>query len=181
MLSGICVTLSSSKKATVKRGTVVFFCALLLTALTEWLYLSGREDATVQIQWGVLHLIGFSMMVYPFIKELPAKIRLVCGTAIVIVGYYLTENVRFLSPYFFPLGLKPLHFNAMDYFPIMPHFGWFLIGSALGTWLYSSGLTRLPKVNENGIVIRFFCFLGRQSLWIYMIHQPVLYLIIKNL
>ena len=180
VLSGICVTLSDSVRATIKRGAIVFCCGLILTALTEWLYLSDREDAHVLIQWGVLHLLGFSMMVYPLCRKLPAWVRLASGAAITGVGYYLLANYRVLCKYLFPLGLKPLHFIAMDYFPIMPHFGWFLIGSALGTWLYASRKTRLPGVNEDGLLIRSLCFLGRHSLAIYMIHQPLLYVLIKQ-
>jgi uncharacterized membrane protein len=52
--------------------------------------------------------------------------------------------------------------------------GWFLLGTVLGRTLYRKKETLLPAVNEKNAVIRFFSFCGRQSLLIYLLHQPLL-------
>jgi uncharacterized membrane protein len=59
--------------------------------------------------------------------------------------------------------------------------GWFMLGTVLGRTLYRDRQTRLPRVNEQAAPIRFFCFCGRQSLWIYLVHQPLLYAIVAIL
>ena len=65
-------------------------------------------------------------------------------------------------------------FISSDYFPLLPNLGYFLLGSALGKTLYRKKESLLPKVNEKNILIRFFAGCGRQSLWLYLLHQPVL-------
>ena len=177
VISGICVYFSHSS---FRRGLIVFACGMSLTAATYWLYLSGREDDIVLIRWGVLHMIGFCMIVYPVFKKLPDRIKLLLGAAIVIAGYYLALNVRVHNPWLFPLGLKTIHFRDWDIFAILPHLGWFLIGNALGSVLYhKTPKTLLPSVNTDLLPIRFFCWLGRNSLVFYMIHLPVLYCLAK--
>ena len=68
LVSGICTALST--KNTFKRGLVVFGCGVLITLARLALYnQSGNKyDLTF---WGVLHLIGLCMMLYPLIKHIP--------------------------------------------------------------------------------------------------------------
>ena len=61
-----------------------------------------------------------------------------------------------------------------DYFPLLPGFGWFLLGAVIGRTAYRKKQSLLPRVNAANPVIRFFSFCGRHSLLIYMLHQPVL-------
>ena len=77
-------------------------------------------------------------------------------------------------PWFMIFGLPWMGFASSDYFPLLPNFGFFLLGSALGKTLYRKKESLLPKVNEKNILIRFFAGCGRQSLWLYLLHQPVL-------
>lgn len=83
------------------------------------------------------------------------------------------------NPYLFPLGLTTNRFSSGDYFPIFPNFGYFLIGSFIGMTAYKSKKTLLPFVSDKNVAVRFFSFLGRQSLWIYLAHQPLAYLVLS--
>ena len=40
--------------------------------------------------------------------------------------------------------------------------------------IFSTVQTLLPMVNPKNPIVRFFSFLGRHSLWIYLIHQPLI-------
>ena len=66
----------------------------------------------------------------------------------------------------------------MDYEPIFPWFGVVLIGMGLGEFLYPEGVRSftLPQIPE--IVVRPLAFLGRHSLIIYLVHQPIIILVI---
>lgn len=170
-LSGVCAVLGSRS---VKRGAAVFFCGMILTGLTEWLYLSGREDEHVLIQWGVLHCIGMCMILWPLFRKLPAYARLAAGVALTAAGYYIKLQIHVRNPWLFPLGLRTWSFTAMDYFPMLPNFGWFLLGSGAGSLIYGKRQPLFPDLKPG-----IFAFCGRNSLLIYMIHQPILYLIFR--
>ena len=69
--------------------------------------------------------------------------------------------------------------SSSDYFPIFPQLGWFLLGAALGRTVYREKQTLLPCAAQDFFLIRFFRWCGRQSLWIYLAHQPVVYGILE--
>ena len=75
----------------------------------------------------------------------------------------------------FPRGLCYPGFASSDYFPLLPHLGWYMLGTVFGRTVYADKKTRLPGKAKSWAVTRFFCFCGRQSLWIYLIHQPVVF------
>ena len=170
-LSGVCVILGSRS---FKRGLAVFLCGMILTGVTVWLYLSGAEDEHILVQWGVLHCIGFCMMVWPLFRKLPPWVRIALGAVIVIIGYYLMSQVHVRNPWLFPLGLRTWHFAAFDYFPLMPHMGWFLLGSGLGSLVYKDRKPLFPSLKPG-----LFAFCGRHSLAIFLVHQPLLYVIFR--
>ena len=171
LLAGVCVTLG---RRSLKRGAIVFLFGMVLTGLTTWLYLSGQEDESVLIQWGVLHCLGTCMMLWPPFRKTPVWLRAVLGTVIVALGYYLRFQVHVMNPWLFPLGLRTWHFVAMDYFPLMPHLGWFLLGSCLGNTVYKERQPLIPSLKPGVLA---FC--GRHSLAIYLVHQPLLYVIFR--
>lgn len=72
------------------------------------------------------------------------------------------------------MGFVTRGFASSDFFPLLPNLGYFLIGASLGRILYQEKHTLLPNVNENNPIIRFFSFFGKNSLLIYLLHQPIL-------
>ena len=51
---------------------------------------------------------------------------------------------------------------------------WFLIGAALGKTLYRRKASLLPRVSARNPVRRALCLIGRHSLELYLLHQPIL-------
>ena len=171
VLSGICVTLGSHSA---RRGAVVLACGLLITAVTEGMIALGMAGPSVRIQFGVLHLLGVAMLVYPLFRRMPTGALAAAGLVMVVLGYWF-RTFRVETPYLFIFGLRTADFTAGDYFPLLPHLGWFLLGVVLGRTVYRERRTLLPRVPAEAAPIRFLRACGRHSLWIYLIHQPVVY------
>ena len=171
VLSGVCVTLGSKS---VRRGLIVFACGMLITAVTYGMYRLGMSGADVVVKCGVLHLLGVCMLVYPAFKKLPPAALALLGLAIAITGYAI-RSVIVPQRWLFPLGLTYEGFTSSDYFPLFPQLGYFLIGAAIGKTAYHEKRTLLPGSFQKTPVARFFCWCGRQSLFIYLLHQPIVY------
>lgn len=170
LLSGICVTLG---RHNVQRGIQVFGAALLVSYVTIFMDLIlGYED--LRIFFGILHLLGFSMIAYPVFKRLSPVVIGLLGSLIVALGIYF-DGLTVKQGYLFPLGLCSEDiFTGSDYFPVFPNFGFFLLGAAAGKLLYPSRMPLLPWISRETKPYRFLGDIGRHSLIIYLLHQPVL-------
>lgn len=171
LLSGVCVTLGSHS---VKRGLIVLAYGLVITGVTEVMIALGLAGDSVHIWFGVLHLLGVCMLLYPVYRRLPTGIMAVLAVGIVVLGYWF-QTFRVEAEWLFPLGLCSPHFSAGDYFPLFPHLGWYMLGTVIGRTAYRERKSLLPRAPQDNPVVRFFSFCGRQSLWIYLAHQPVVY------
>lgn len=174
LISGICATLGSR---TVRRGLTVFGCGMVCTLVTAGMYRLGLADAGIVIRFGVLHCLGLCMLLYPPLKKLPAWVLGAAGVVLAALGMVFS-NLRVASPYLFPLGLVTKQFRSADYFPLLPFFGFFLLGAALGKPLYRKKATLFPKIDPSALPIRFLTRCGRATLPIYLLHQPVLMLLL---
>lgn len=173
LISGICATLASRS---FQRGIYVFGCGLFISYVTLFAEVFFQMNG-IRIWFGILHLLGLCMMLYPLFKKLPHWALALIGLIFVILGFWM-ETVRVEAIWLFPLGLRSgTVFTGSDFFPLFPGFGWFLLGAALGKSVYRKKQSLLPKVRSTVFPLRFLGFVGKQSLIIYMVHQPVLYAI----
>lgn len=171
ILSGLSATLGSRS---FRRGVLVFAGGMLLTLGSCIAVNLGWLDSGMIIRFGVLHLLGFCMMFYPRIKELPSLFLLLMAIIMIALGlWFQLKPVLITSRLWFVLGLRYPSFSSGDYFPILPHLGWFCLGIVLGRTLYPEKKTLLPRVNANNPVLRFFCCCGRNSLYIFILHLPI--------
>ena len=168
VLSGLSATLGSAR---LKRSAQVLLGGIACTAVTMGMYLLGMADRGVIIWFGVLHCLGTCMLLWGFLRRLPTWALTGIGAALVAAGWYIRGKV-FSFPWLVMLGFCFPGFASSDYFPLMPHLGYFLLGAVLGRLLYREKKSLLPG-KENGFT-RFFCFCGRHSLLIYLLHQPLL-------
>lgn len=173
LLSGVCATLGSRS---VRRGLIVFACGLVCTAVTAGMYLLGFAGKYIIIWFGVLHCLGLCMILWAPLKKLPTWALAVLGAVIIAAGFW-TNGIRVECTWLFPLGLTYRGFSSSDYFPLLPNLGFFLLGSVIGRTLYRKKETLLPQINAESPVLKFLGFCGRQSLFIYLLHQPVLSLL----
>jgi len=148
------------------RGLVVLGWGLVLTAVSLVLGMGV-------IAFGILHLIGVSIILaYPLLNlRLP---NLVLGLAVVAVGIYIqTLDLVSGSPWLLPFGVVPEGLLMPDYRPLLPWFGIILIGLFVGNVVYGSGRAPLGK-GAGPRLARPLGVLGRWSLVIYLVHQPLL-------
>ncbi len=174
-IAGLSLTLfynvTKSHKKIFFRGFRIFGCGLLITAAT---FLIFPESFIV---FGILHLIGISIILGSLFLKFN-KLNLFLGLLLIILGFYL-QNFSFDFPWLLWLGFAPNNFYTFDYFPILPWFGFFLLGMYFGNTLYEKGNRKFRIKNlSNSLFTRLFSFLGRNSLKIYLLHQPLLIIIL---
>lgn len=170
LLSGVCATLGSRS---LRRGVIVFGCGMLCTLVTLVMYLLRLSDSSILIWFGILHCLGLCMVSWSLFRDLPTWALALTGSLLVVLGF-LFRCLYVSTPLLFPLGLVTPEFSSSDYFPLLPNLGFFLLGAVIGRTAYREKTTLLPRVNAKQPVLRFLCWCGRQSLPIYLLHQPVL-------
>jgi uncharacterized membrane protein len=150
-----------------RRGLGIFGLGALITVAT---YIALDEGYIV---FGILHLIGLSIILaYPMIERSSESALL--GLFLIFAGAYLYQRSYGFS-WLLWLGLKPHGFYTLDYFPLLPWLGVVLIGIAIGNGLYRGGRRRygVPDLSASPAA-GGLGFLGRHSLFIYLLHQPII-------
>jgi uncharacterized membrane protein len=124
------------------------------------------------VAFGILHLIGISIILaYPFLRL--GITNLVLGTVIFVTGQYiLAQDLYSQSFWLLPFGVVPEGVVMPDYRPLVPWFGVVLIGLFFGNVVYG-GRPAVPE-DKAPVLARPLLPLGRNSLFIYLIHQPVI-------
>jgi uncharacterized membrane protein len=165
LLSGTSSTLSRSN---VRRGLRLLAVSLAVSAAT---YIFDPSSA---VYFGILQCLAVSMLIYGAAFEKAGAAvcaawgALVIGLAVALPVLKKTLAVR--SDWLLPFGIHSPSFSAFDYFPLIPWFGIFLVGAALGRSVYASRRSLLPWRMPR----TFVNFAGRHSLLIYIAHQPVI-------
>ncbi|MDE6908902.1 MAG: DUF1624 domain-containing protein [Lachnospiraceae bacterium] len=186
LLSGFCWSLG---RHALKRGITVFLGGAAITLATLAVMPVNR------VVFGVLTLTGSCMLLMclfdRWLRKLPASV----GLAVSAVLFLLTRNVNegFLGfekwkLYRLPaglyrnivtafLGFPQEGFYSTDYFSLIP---WMFLFTA-GYYLFrlSDGKKAMAFL-ENG-VLRPAEWLGKHSFGIYMVHQPVIYVVLELL
>ena len=177
MFAGLFIFLSglSSRftRSNIKRGLIAIALSAGISAVTYFM--------DMPIWFGVLHLLGFSMLFFGLTRKLwdliPKKAAPVLFIVLIIAGALAT---KYLSPgsdnvliraTLWVLGWSQPGFISYDYFPLLPWLFVFLLGTWAGTyvterklpeWFYDKKIPVFPPI-------------GRKALIIYILHQPVLY------
>jgi uncharacterized membrane protein len=159
-----CAGISSTfSRSNLLRGRSVFLWGMLITTIT---YL---VDPGLTVRFGILHFMGISMMIYHSIAAWHPRYLFMVGTAIFASGPYLSQ-ISVTTPYLFPLGLTMAGFSSSDYYPLLPWFGVFLLGAAIGKTIYSDRVSIYPMPWADN----WLAWMGRRSLIIYLVHQPLI-------
>ena len=169
LLSGCCASLG---RHPVRRGLQVLCCGLLVSAVTAGLAFAGFGGG-IAVWFGVLHCLGCCMLLWAFLRKLPRPGLAALSVAAILAGLWLSRQ-SFPFPWLLILGFMPHSFATADYFPLLPHLGFFLLGAMVGEKCYRQRKSLLPGIPERTGAIRFLGFCGRHSLLIYLLHQPAI-------
>jgi uncharacterized membrane protein len=126
------------------------------------------------VAFGILHLIGVSIILaYPFLRLRLSNLLL--GILIFAAGQYvLAQNFTSEGFWLLPFGVLPEGVMMPDYRPLLPWFGVVLIGLCFGNAVYAGSLRPAILANRAPLLARPLLPLGRNSLLIYLIHQPII-------
>ena len=126
------------------------------------------------VAFGILHLIGVSIILaYPLLKYRLANLFL--GISIIAIGLYMrAQDVSSESPWLLPFGVVPENLFMPDYRPLLPWFGVVLLGLFAGNVVYGGGKRPADVPRKAPLGARPLVPLGRNSLFIYLVHQPIL-------
>lgn len=156
----------------IRRGLSILSLGLVITAVT-WFFLPS-----VYIVFGILHLIGVAVLLAPLFVRFGTA-NLILGIVCIIAGS--VTNAITGPWYLLWLGIHPASFQTLDYVPLLPWFGLVLIGMACGFYFYPDGQRGFSIRSDEPEFSRPFSFLGRHSLLIYFLHQPLILLLIAVL
>ena len=129
------------------------------------------------VAFGILHLIGISIVLaYPLLNLRLANF--VLGLLAFVVGMYVMAQDPSGSPWLLPFGVVPEGWMMPDYRPLLPWFGVVLIGLGFGNLVYGGGTRPGMLPQKTPVAARPLLPLGRNSLLIYLVHQPILILLL---
>ena len=147
--------LESDFTKTSGRTQRLIFWAFVITIIT---YIF---EPSAYVRFGVLHLLALaSIVAFPVARK--PEFALGIGLILLIIPLSSDSNLVWL-------GLRETGFIAVDYFPLNPWLGIFFIGLALASRIYPEG----KPLTEIQWPERWLWF-GRNTLTIYVIHQPIL-------
>ena len=184
LLVGMCLVVSKNKKRhqtlqeerkyhqhLALRGLKIFSLGMIITTISL-LVMPGKP-----VVFGVLHCIGLSIVLsIPFLKF--RSYNLLFATLMILAGFVIgSYPVESPTAIHLAVGLHQSNVWAytVDYFPLLPWFGAALLGIALGDVLYKDNKRRfkMPDLSKY-TPMRLFSWLGKHSLAIYLLHQPII-------
>ncbi|NEY91297.1 heparan-alpha-glucosaminide N-acetyltransferase [Tabrizicola oligotrophica] len=124
------------------------------------------------VYFGILHCIAVCSLIGLAVLRLPVPVIALGGTA-VMAASYLLPSPAFNAPLLRFLGLATEPALTVDFEPLFPWVGPFLLGLAAAKLADQLGALRwLARPDTAGL--RRLAWPGRHSLVIYLLHQPLL-------
>ncbi|MFW5794243.1 MAG: heparan-alpha-glucosaminide N-acetyltransferase domain-containing protein [Bacillota bacterium] len=171
IISGISFTFSKNNFI---RGLKLLLVAILITVVTY--LVENLLGVRVLIVFGVIHMFAFSILIAAIIRKFIKNeiIILFIGMLVLTFGFIFG---MFSSSYVpltwanLPKIIIGLNRYGADHFGIVPYVGFILIGTVIGNTFYKNRVSLLPQFNisKNNI----FATAGRNTLLIYVLHQPL--------
>lgn len=161
-----------TRQAVSKRFAIIMGTALLITL---GMHYSGQGV----IVFGILHCIAVLSVLACLFLDRNMTTLVILGVIFFLSGIYL----RYWSPVTEPVwlawsGVIPKYAwpkTWVDTYPLLPWLGVMLLGMAIAKKWYPDGKRSWSlRSPGSGVVIRTLRFLGRHSLVVYVVHQPVM-------
>lgn len=166
LIAGVSAVLGARRRGVVhwlRHVGVIAGAALLVTAGSYMMFPRSF------IWFGVLHAIAVSLLLSRPLIDRP-RLAAVIGVAVVVAGVTLAHPA-FDNRLLGFIGFMTHKPTTEDYVPLFPWTGVLLLGIAAGHALVRVGFAPLTPLRRMPAALRT---LGRHSLLIYLVHQPVM-------
>lgn len=178
LVSGMCLNFTRNG---IKRGILLNLAGFAVTCVTV------IAEPNQAVWFGVLNLIGCSMMIVSVLSVNLKKIRPLSGALISFLLYAVSYDVPkgyvglfgldivklpdflYSCKYLAFLGFPSSDFFSTDFFPLIPWIFLFAAGFYLWNFIVEKNLTKYFELK-----IPVLDKIGRYSLWIYLAHQPII-------
>jgi uncharacterized membrane protein len=124
------------------------------------------------VYFGILHCIAASSLIGLLVLRLPAVVIAVLGAAIMAASYILPDPA-FNAPLLRFIGLATEPALTVDFEPLFPWVGPFLLGLASAKWAEPRRLLQRLALPDTAL-FRRLAWPGQHSLALYLVHQPIL-------
>lgn len=169
------------RRGNLRRGLLLNACGLLISAVT---LLVVPEQA---VRFGILSFLGCAVLLtVPLervLQKLPPAPCLALGFLLFLLFRRVDAGTLGLGPWSLrlpaalytcralaPLGFPDAGFQSSDYFPLLPWYFLFLCG-----WFLERLVEACPRCRRLAQArIPLLSAVGRRTLWVYMLHQPLL-------
>ena len=151
-----------------RRWILVVFGAVAITVATWFAFPQSF------VYFGVLHAIAlFSLLGLAFVRT-PFWLAVVVAAVVIALPFFFSDPL-FDQKAWSWIGFWQVPPPANDLVPVFPWFGATLVGIIAARLVLSSPLApRLASINPGGRLPQLLAFMGRWSLLIYLLHQPIL-------
>lgn len=154
-----------------RREAVLLGCAALISVGTYAML------PQAWIFFGILHFMALATIAaIPFLRL--GKVNLLLGIGLIALGVWVSHPF-FDTPLLQWFGLMTYKPVTEDYAPFLPWFGVFLVGIVMGNYLPSEAFFAYSL--RQYALFRPLLWLGRHSLLVYMLHQPIFILLLTLL
>lgn len=181
LIAGISLNYNSKK---LKHATGLIIFSLLITIATRVFM------GDFAIYFGIIHFLGFGILIISILDKILEKINPYLGLIINFSLFMIIRKEIFLKislfskmttslsemGFLFFLGFTPEGFFSSDFFPIFPWIFLLFCGYYAGKIFKEKNMQRLNFIGSENIL----SIIGRNSIKIYVIHQPIILLLIEG-
>lgn len=166
------------------RHSIKILIAAALITVATLIAVNFGMDKGFAIRFGVLHMLGTASfivaIIYSFTKKnkwLNFAVFSLIALALFLLDILYLSNGRYHTDIhwmcMFHENLGSIeHFSPGDCFPLIPSAIKVFVGAALAPLLYGKRKSLLPKLEGNWY--KPVNFIGRHTLWVVILHQPVI-------
>lgn len=204
LISGVCCTFSRNNLKRSLRLMIGALTLSLIMALASFVLLklemiSDLKQEGLFVFFNILHLLTVGTFLCYIVEKAESRskradsppdpvmlnspsswtnsILIISALILFVAEPFVRKMSQRVDTYaFLPFGVLPESYISMgDYLPMVPWLGVFLVGMVLGRILYSGKMTLFPGAPLTlRRITRPFEWIGRHSLFVYLIHQPIL-------
>jgi uncharacterized membrane protein len=176
-LAGVSLALAHGNrlraKAFVKRLAVIVIAAAAISIATYF----ATPDSF--IFFGILHAIALSSVIGLIFLPLPGVVAILAGIVCISLPQFYRDDL-FNNMWLYWIGLHTIPPRSNDFVPLAPWLGPFLIGLGLTKLAAERGFVQGAAAIDTGrgALSRAVRFCGRHSLAVYLLHQPLLLVLV---